>query len=158
MIRMASNSSEVKGHDTAEARDPESEALVGVFLEKWKGVSGPKVAAQVDGVEQTDVSRWRRGTWTYLTEAKAQAIRDDLKRTPERDREEKLIAARWMRRMAEALELEATLPPESAVKTDARRAAAAVLDVLGQAPPDEAPPEVPPPKQAVGGRRRKRAS
>lgn len=112
---MVNDSSEVKADGSAPVDGAEGKALVAAFVKKWEGVSGPKVADQVPGVEQGDVSRWRRGAWTYVTEAKAKAIRDDLQRTPDRVREEKLIAARWMRMKADELEREAAmLPPGSA--------------------------------------------
>jgi hypothetical protein len=92
-------------------RTAEDGALMARFLAKWEGVSGPKVATQVEGVNQEDVSRWRRDKWTWLSEEKRSAITADLARTREREREEKLIAARWFRLKAGELEEEARATP-----------------------------------------------
>ena len=103
--------------------DSEDAILVRRFLEKWKGVSGPKVALQVPDIEQKDVSRWRTGDWTRLTEPKRDAIKKDLERTRDAEREEKLIAARWMRLKADELEREARplqASPAAAEKRAAR--------------------------------------
>lgn len=89
---------------------PEADPLVGDFLAKWSGSSGPEIEARVPGITQTDVSRWRRDDWEWLSEAKQKALRDDLARTPDMERAEKKVAARWFRVMAERLDAEAISP------------------------------------------------
>lgn len=48
--------------------------LVDAFLEAIHGMSSYRIHGLIDGITQTDVSRWRRGEWKRLTGEKRRAI------------------------------------------------------------------------------------
>lgn len=61
-------------------RDAMDEALVGRFLEAYpeERYSAYELGQNLDGISASDVSRWRRGKWTWLSRKKRRAIQSAL--------------------------------------------------------------------------------
>lgn len=64
-------------------RSADDEKLVADYLEATDDLSQLEASGLAAGITQSDVSRWRRGEWEWLTAKKRRAIRQALKRIEE---------------------------------------------------------------------------